>query len=184
VSSQLLRVTLGAIVLLMLGVAAAACGDDDKETDVDQGTPGADAEGYYSDVDRIQNSLTERLDAISDQSEQAFGDPDSARNSLSAAKNAGETALEDLDALEAPSVAAAAHAGMVSASEEMVASVDGMIADLQGVEAGPDFDAFVNSIIQSDSAYTLAVESMRRACSDMQAAADNSRVDVVYQCPI
>jgi hypothetical protein len=182
-SSGLPRVILGAMLVLMLGVAAAACGDDDDGSGGE--TPGPDAEAYYSDVDRIQNSLTEQLDAIGEQSEQAYGDPDTARSSLSAAKAAGESALEDLSALEEPSVAATAHANLIAASEEMVAAVDGMIADLQGVEEGPEFDDFINSVLQTDSAYTLAAETMRDACAGMQDAYDNSRLqEIVFQCPI
>ena len=177
---RLLMASVGVTLALALGVAAAACGDDDTNG----GANAPDAEAYYSDVDRIQNALTEQVDAIGEQSEEAFGDPDKARNSLSAAKSAGESALEDLNALEAPAVAATAHSSLVGASEEMVAAVEGMIADLQGVDAGPDFDDFINSVLQTDTAYTLAAETMREACADMQDAADNSRVDIVFQCPI
>jgi len=185
--SRLLWIILGAMLVLMLGVAFPSCGDDDDEdgNGAPTGDGEPDAEAYYQDVDRIQNSLTEQLDAIGEQSEEAFGDPDKARNSLSAAKSAGESALEDLSALEAPSVAATAHANLVTASEEMVAAVEGMIADLQGVEEGPEFDDFINGVLQTDSAYTLAAETMRDACAGMQDAYDNSRLqEIVFQCPI
>jgi len=178
--SRPLMTIVGVTLALLLGVAGAACGDDDTNG----GANAPDAEAYYTDVDRIQNSLTEQLDAISEQSDAAYGDPDKALTSLSAAESAGSAALEDLQALEAPSVAATAHADLVFASEDLVAAIQQLIEDLAGVEEGPDFESFLADVLQPDSAYSQAAVEMRDACSSMQAAADNSRVEIVFQCPV
>ena len=180
--SRLPMTIVGVTLVLMLGIAGAACGDDD-DTDGD-GVTAPDAEAYYSDVDRIQNSLTEQLDAVSEQSDVAYGDPDKALTSLSAAENAGSAALEDLQVLQAPSVAATAHGDLVFASEDLVAALQQLIEDLAGIEEGPDFETFLADVLQPDSAYSQASEEMRDACAKMQAAADNSRVEIVFQCPV
>jgi hypothetical protein len=186
--SRLPIVILGVLLTVTMAFASAACGDDDESNGGGDGgspTDGAvDPEDYYQDVDLIQNSLTEQLDSIGEQSESAYGDPVQARNSLSVAKDAGEQALEDLNALEPASVARTAHANLASASEELIATVDGMIADLQGVEEGPEFEDFLASVLDPESAYSQAAEAIRDACSDMQAAANNSQVDIVFQCPV
>jgi len=184
--SQLLWTILGAVLVLMLGVAAAACGDDDKETDGNGGaTPGADAEGYYSDVDRIQNALSGYLDDLQEQSQDAYGDPEKATVSLSAAKTAGEEAVADLNALEAPSVAATAHTDLVSGSEALIDALEGMLAGLEGIEEpGQEYSDWLGDVAQPDSEFSLAVNQLRDACRGMQDAADNSRVEIVFQCPI
>jgi len=181
---RLLMTILGATLALTLGVAGVACGDDDDDTNGDGATNAPDAAGYYSDVDRIQNSLTEQLDSISEQSDAAYGDPDKALTSLSAAESAGSAALEDLNALEAPPVATTAHADLVTASEDLVAAVQDLIDGLAGIEEGPEFEGFLADVLQPDSAYSQAAEEMREACSGMQAAADNSLVEIVFQCPV
>jgi len=184
--SRLLMTIVGVTLALALGVAAAACGDDDDDTNGDGATNAPDAAGYFTEVDRIQNALTTHLDDIEEQSDEAYGDPQKAQVSLSAARSAGEDALADLDALEVPAVAADPHADLVAGATALISALDGMIDGLEGIdERGPEYESWLADVAQPDSEYSKAAEQLRSACSGMQAAVDNSPVkDIVFQCPI
>ena len=184
--SRLLMIIVGVTLALALGVAAAACGDDDDDTNGDGATAAPDAAAYFTEVDRIQNALTAHLDDIEEQSDDAYGDPEKAQVSLSAAKSAGEDAVSSLEALDAPSVAASPHADLLAGSEALISALEGMIAGLEGIdEAGPEYSDWLADVAQPDSEYSLAADQLREACAGMQDAVDNSPVkDIVYQCPI
>jgi hypothetical protein len=90
--------------VVLLGIGAVACGDDDDDDD-DGGPATATGSGnelvdYLTKVNDIENSITTATNAIGEQSEEAFSDPAKARQALSAAVDAAESAVTALNALD------------------------------------------------------------------------------------
>jgi hypothetical protein len=185
-------VILLAIVPLAL-LAFVACDDDDDEDGDGDGNgsattaPAGDGDElslYFNDVAAIQGELTDGVDTIGEQSQSAFGDPAQARQTLSAILDAGNASLEEFNALDPPAEAADAHAAVADAGEAYLAVVQGLSDDLQGMEAGPEFDAFKEDVQSPDSEFSAAKADMQAACDEMQAVADDNSIDVALECPV
>ena len=134
----MLRLLLPLPAVLLL-VVAASCGDD-EEKGGRTATPGAEATlgEYIAQVDEIQDDLTKVVDDLG--FEQAFADPAAARSSVSGAIDLTESAVEALRALNPPSTADAAHNELIAAAENLIDVASVLNEDLQGAEAGAEFD--------------------------------------------
>jgi hypothetical protein len=166
-----------------------ACGDDDEGSDGNGGattTAGADGESplveYLTEVNDIENSLTAGIDAVGEQSQNAFDDPARARTSLSAALDAGESAVASLDALEPPETAQDEHDALLAAGEDLVAAVNALLEELQGLQAGPEFDTFAEEAQSPDSELSQAINAGVEACEKMQKLATDNAVQHI-ECP-
>ena len=168
-------------------LSVAACSDDDG----DDAAPATTAAGggdeeltlYFDDLAAIQSELSEGIEIIDEQSQAAFVDPAAARQTLNATKSAGEAALSDLEELDVPSEAADAHASLESAGQAYLDAIDGLSNDLQDIQAGEEYDAFLAGTEDPNSEIQQARADLQAACDEMQAVADDNNVDVALECP-
>ncbi len=180
-------VVLAASSLLVLSVAA--CSDDDD--DGDDAAPATTAAGggdeeltlYFSDLAAIQSELSEGIEIIDEQSQAAFVDPAAARQTLNATKTTGEAALADLKDLDVPSEANDAHASLETSGQAYLGAIDGLINDLQGIQAGAEYDEFLAGTEDPNSDIQQARTDFRAACDEMQTVADDNNIEVALECP-
>ena len=172
--------------VVLLGIGAVACGDDDDDDD-DGGAATATGSGnelvdYLTEVNDIENSITTATNAIGEQSEEAFSDPAKARQALSAAVDAAESAVTALNALEPPETAQDEHDALVAAGEDIAAAANAIIDDLQGMTAGPAFDTLAEDAQSPDSDLSKAINAGVDACEAMQELATANDVEHI-ECP-
>jgi ABC-type transporter Mla subunit MlaD len=177
-------------LLVAIAVFALACGDDDETdtggggaTDAANGAGGSSLATYMTEVDEIQDGVTDATDAIGARSEQSFGDPDRARSALSAAVDVGESAVASLQDLSPPDEAQAAHDELIAAGENLVEAVQGYADSLTGVEPGPEFDEITAEAESPDSELSRAIERMRQACQEMVDLAAANDLTLDLSCP-
>jgi hypothetical protein len=167
------------VLLLTLGMVG--CGDDD-DGGGDGGGATTPAGTALTEVNDIENSFTKGIDAVGEQSQTAFDDPAKARQALSAALDAGEAAVTALDSLEPPETAQDEHDGLIGAGEDLVAAVNALLEDLQGLQAGPEFDAFAEEAQSPESELSQAINAGVDACIAMQELATANAVEHI-ECP-
>jgi hypothetical protein len=178
-------------LLVTIAFLVGACGDDDETDTGGDGATEAATNGagesslgtYMAEVDEIQDGVTEAVDAIGVQSEQAFSDPPRARSALTAAVDVGESAVSSLQDLSPPDEAQAAHDELIAAGENLVEAVQGYADSLTGVEAGPEFDEITAEAEGPDSELSRAIERMRQACQEMVDLAAANDLTVDLSCP-
>ena len=177
-------ILLAATSLLFMGIAA--CDDDDDSGSDATATPAAneDLSLYFGDLASIQEDLNAGIQTIDGQADAAFVDPAAARQTLNAVSVAGQAALTDLNELDVPTEASDAHAALEDAGETYLSAVDSLADDLQNVEAGDEFTAFLDAINAPGSEYELAKADLQTACADIQTVADDNDVDVTIKCPV
>ncbi len=179
----LFPVLLIAASVVLLGIGAVACGDDDDDDGGATATPSKNAMvDYLTEVNDIENGVTTATNAIGEQSEDAFSDPARARQALSAASDVGESAVASLNALDPPPTAKDEHDALVKAGEDLVTAVKALIADLQGLQAGPAFDTFAKDAKSPNSDLSKAINSGVDACEAMQKLASDNGVEHI-ECP-
>lgn len=168
--------------VVLLGIGAVACGDDDDDDD-DGGTATTlPIVAYLTEVNDIENSITTATNAIGEQSEEAFSDPAKARQALSAAVDAAESAVTALNALDPPETAQDEHDALVAAGEDIAAAANVIIDDLQGMTAGPAFDTLAEEAQSVDSDLSKAINAGVDACEAMQELATANDVEHI-ECP-
>ena len=173
--------------VVLLGIGAVACGDDDDDDD-DGGAPTATGSGnelvdYLTEVNDIENGVTTATNAIGEQSEEAFSDPAKARQALSAAVDAAESAVTALNALDPPETAQDEHDALVAAGEDIAAAANAIIDDLQGMQAGDaSFDTLAEEAQSVDSDLSKAINAGVDACEAMQELATANDVEHI-ECP-
>ena len=177
-------VLLAAASLLLISIAA--CNDDDDSGSDATATPNANEELslYFGDLAAIQNELNEGIQIIDGHADAAFVDPAAARQTLNAVSVAGQAALKDLNEVDVPAEAADAHAALENAGEAYLSAVDGLADELQTVEPGDEFTAFLDGINAPGSEYEQAKADLQTACADMQTVADDNDIDVTVKCPV
>jgi hypothetical protein len=175
---------LAAVILAAIAVTAGACGDDDNK---DTGGGGTGTEltvvEYLTEVNEIQDNVTEVTGDIGARSDAVFVDPAATRQAVSAAIDVAQSAVTSLEALD-PSVGAEpAHARMVTAGQALVAAGEDLFDELRAVEAGPEFDALAEEVEAADSPLNTAINDMIEACELMQLFVDDAQQDFNLNCP-
>jgi hypothetical protein len=182
-------IVLAAVSMLLLSVAA--CDDDDDDDDegtngdaTSAATGGGDEELtlYFQDLAAIQAELNEGVGLIDEQS--AFSDPAAARQSLEGLSTAGQAALSDLEELDVPADVTDEHSALEAAGTSYLSAVDSLADELQTIEAGEEFDAWLAAIEEPDSEYSQARAELQSACQDLETIATDNNVDVVLECPV
>jgi hypothetical protein len=87
--------------------------------------------------------------------------------------------LNDLNDLNPPTEAAAAHASLIDSFEEGIATLDTLDEELDGVDTNEEFLAFSESAAADFSTLDTATEA---ACQDLQSLAGSAGVDVDLGC--
>jgi len=173
-----------AVILVAIALTAGACGDDDPK---DTGGAGTGTEltvvEYLTEVNEIQDNVTNVTGDIGARSDNAFIDPAAARQAVSAAVDVAQSAVTSLEALD-PSVGAEpAQARMVEAGKALVAAGEDLFDEIRVVEAGPEFDAIVEEAEAADSPINTAINDMIEACELMQLFVDDAQQDFNLNCP-
>jgi hypothetical protein len=180
-----LLLPLAAVTLAAIALTAGECGDDDNKDTGGGATSGTELTvvEYLTEVNEIQDNVTEVTGDIGARSDDIFVDPAAARQSVSAAVDVAQSAVTSLEALD-PSVGAEpAHARMVAAGQALVAAGEDLFDELRVVEAGPEFDAIVEEVEAPDSPINTAINDMIEACELMQLFVDDAQQDFNLNCP-
>jgi len=171
-----------AVILVAIALTAEACGDDDPKDTGGAGTELTVVE-YLTEVNEIQDNVTAVTGDIGAQSDNAFIDPATARQAVSAAVDVAQSAVTSLEALD-PSVGAEpAQERMLAAGKALVAAGEDLFDQLRIVEAGPEFDAIVEEVEAADSPINTAINDMIEACELMQLFVDDAQQDFNLNCP-
>ena len=173
--------------VLLVGMAAVACGDDDDDDGDDGGaTATGDGNGsvtlgaYLKDVNDIQEGVSTATDNIG---EEVFSDPARARQALSAAIDVADSAATALQALDVPDEAVSEHERLIAAGENLVTVAESVSDEMQGMEPGAEFDAFAEDVQAPGSELSDALDEMVAACEAMEALSDEYKTGVDLACP-
>lgn len=187
---RLFRLAAIAACVLLPGIGAMACGDDDDDAS-DGGaatSPAGDGGAatlapYLQDVSEIQQGVSEAADSIGGPSSNALADPPLARQSLSAAIDLAESSVTALQTLDPPNEAASEHEALIAAGESLLAVVQALLDEIQDMEAGPAFDALVEDAQAPGSDLSNAIDEVVSACESLRTLAAEFETGVELSCP-
>jgi hypothetical protein len=180
-----------ALLILLIGVLMVACGDDDEGDGGGEDTAAATDGGggatslgaYLREVNDVQEGVSAATDDIGEDSQQAFSDPARARQAMSAAIDVAESAVTALEAIDPPEEASTAHANLIAAGENLVDVATALSAELQGMSAGAEFDAFAEEAQAEGSDLSNAIDEMVTACEALQIISEENKTSVDLACP-
>ena len=169
-----MRLLWGVLALLALSTGALACADGDG------GGPSGpltlaeyfdELEGVARDLDERTASLVETLETSDDVGE--------LREAASQYPDILSDFIEDLEALEPPGEAAAAHQDTIDAGEAFLDLLTGAVDDAEQVETEAEF----LEVFGSDELLSAST-SFSETCVALQTIADGNAIDVDLGCEL
>lgn len=172
---------------VLMGIGAVACGGDSDDGD-DSGAATATPNGggtailaaYLTEVTEVQEGVSAATDTMG---EEVFSDPELARQSLSAAIDLAESSVAALEAMDPPDDAMSAHEALLAAGKNLVADIQVLFDELQGMEDGAAFDALAADTQAPGSELSKAIDELVSACEGLQALSAEFKTGVELACP-
>ncbi len=160
------------VVAVLLTAVTAACGSGDS------GGGELSLEQYFDQVGSITGNLEERAEALDQPLEQEFDSEveqvQAVRDAFTTVLPAFEDFINDLDALNPPPEAAAAHDELVAGFTNVVGGLENLIDQLAEVETAAEFSAL---LFDPGSGFESAIGQVTAACLQLQSIADDNGID-------
>lgn len=161
------------VVAVLLAAVTAACGSGDSG-----GGGELSLEQYFDQVGSITGSLEERAAALDQPLEQEFDSEveqvQAVRDAFTTVLPAFEDFINDLDELNPPPEAAAAHDELVAGFANVVGGLEDLIDQLAEVETAAEFSAL---LFDPGSGFGSAIGQVTAACLQLQSIADDNGIN-------
>jgi hypothetical protein len=143
------RVPWLAILAAAIGLVSLACGEDEMTL-----------EQYYAEVSRVTGDADQRIQAFAGQFSAGFADLETAKEVYPQYVEAYQDFVDDIEALEPPTLVREAHTNFLDASTELQAQ---NIARLERLSTAQD-DSALAVIFGADEEYSAAARRQNEAC--------------------
>lgn len=170
--------------VLAVGSLLVGCSSGNGSTDAgDRPTGGASGEDYFvafetlaqetsAAFEELGKDITEALEGVTSEDEAL----EALRPGLEQAATLSQSALEELEGLSPPDVAADAHAAFVQSTREGTDLLVRLVEDYDGLTLEEIM------VTLQGGEFAAAEEAQDRACVDLQAIADDQGADVDLEC--
>lgn len=167
-------VALVSTLILVTGLASAACGSD---------AAGPSLKEYFQNLQAVM-SEDEESSALEAQLEGEMVSADTIEERVAASKEYFTLALAEiqevlaeLSDLDPPSEAASAHDAQVNGLRDVATSTEALIADFDAVQSEREWEVLVNG-------YVVSFEPLRPACRELETIATANGIELELKCEL